>query len=244
MSPGGPSRRRLLAGLGGAALVAALPRPARADAWARWPLPAVVDPPRHQALNALVVDTLRSYGFGTLDYRWAPGMHVDGTTRDLHYRGVQLAEAAPDGAVHCAGITFEVWLRALTAAGPPPGLGPAQLLALKEHWYVRTGDERGLAHGLVALGLGLPVPRLEDLAPGDLVQFWRNSGRGHCAVVVDHTRRRDGSPRGLACWSAQAASAGIGIRYVSPGPTEHQLAPGRLYGVRPVVPRPGAAARG
>ena len=84
-----------------------------------------------------------------------------------------------------------------------------------------------------------------DLLPGDLVQFWRNSGNGHSAVFVAHTRYRSGALRGLVFWSAQGASEGLGYRMVSFGQGVHQLpAEGGLYGVRATDhPHTSAAAR-
>lgn len=227
------TRRRVLTGLAAACGVASWP--SRGEAWDQWPEP---NPPPIQGaatLNRTLMAVVRGYGFGTAHpYLWVPGTHEDGTTRDLSYRGVLVAKARDDGAVHCTGLTFEVWLQALEQVGAPEGLSAAGVLALKETWYVRDGERAGVAAGLARLGLGRRIDRIDELQPGDLVQFWRNSGKGHCAVVVDHRRRSDGSVRGLAVWSAQAASQGIGIRFATVGGGEHHVA--ELYGVRPTVP--------
>ncbi len=228
------NRRRLVqGGLGLAAMLWARP----SGAWDPWVAPDIPPEPGFLPLNGAILRLVREYDFGAANpYRWAPGMHVDGTTRDLSYGGVPLARASADGAIHCSGITFEVWLRALLRAGVPTDLSADALLQLKEHWYVRGGDERGLARGLLDLRLGLSQHTLDAMRPGDLIQFWRNSGKGHSAVVIEHRLNRAGGVRGLAVWSAQGISEGIGIRYVSVGPGEHQIAAGRWYGVRPVVP--------
>jgi len=200
-----------------------------------WKTPQLLPVPGRTPLNPHIIDLARSYPFGDRHpYIWTPGTHTDGTTRDLQVRGTPVATRSSDGAIHCSGITFEVWLRALEQVGVPSSLTAEEVLRMKETWYVRDGGRLGPVEALSSRGLGLRVDRIEDLQPGDLVQFWRNSGKGHSAIFVHHRHRRDGSVRGLAFWSAQSASAGIGIRYASFGPGEHQLE--SLYGVRPVVP--------
>lgn len=190
-----------------------------------------------EPLGQRIMHLVESYPTGAAHpYRWVPGTHTDGTSRDLFFRGVPLAVNDGDPAVHCAGLTFEVWWQALEAAGPPGWLSPEQVLALKERWYVRDGGEQGMVAALVDLGLGLRVSDWRELQPGDLIQFWRNSGKGHSAVFVDHRRDSTGAPRSMVYWSAQASSEGIGRRYVSIGEAEHQINPSRMYAVRPIRP--------
>lgn len=227
------SRRATLLGLAGLGVVGVGARPAAA--WDQWPSPSLPPMPGQRPLNSAVLEVVRGYAFGDAHpYTWVPGTHTDGTTRDLHYQGITVARAAADGGIHCSGITFEVWLRALERVGPPAWLSPADVLGMKDTWYVRDGGRLGPVAALTRRRLGLSIERLDDLRPGDLVQFWRHSGKGHSAVFLDHRRRRDGSVRGLAFWSAQSASAGIGIRYASLGVGEHHLA--AVHGVRPVSP--------
>lgn len=190
-----------------------------------------------EALGARIMEIVDRYPTGSAHpYLWTPGTHTDGTSRDLVFRGVALARNDGSPAVHCAGLTFEVWWQALEAAGPPGWLTAEQVLALKERWYVRDGGDQGMAAALVELGLGEPVDDWRELRPGDLMQFWRNSGKGHSAVFVQHRLDRSGAPRSMIYWSAQASSEGIGRRYVSVGPAEHQINAARLYAVRPIQP--------
>lgn len=228
MGSGRLSRRSMVVGLVGMLPGAAL-------AWSGWPAPELSPMPGLRPLNHHVLDVVRTYPFGsTHPYVWVPGTHTDGTTRDLFFRGAQVAEGSSDVGIHCSGITFEVWLRALERAGAPAWLSPATVLSIKETWYVRDGGRLGPVEALSSRRLGLRRDRLEDLQPGDLVQLWRNSGRGHTAVFLKHRKRRDGSIRGLAFWSAQSSSAGIGIRYASMGTGADHLA--TIHGVRPVSP--------
>ncbi len=221
-------RRTLLMGMG---VLAATP----ALAWERWPSPTLTPMPGLRPLNKDVLDLVRSYPFGNAHpYVWTPDDHTDGTTRDLNYRGVALARVHASRGVHCSGITFEVWMRALQRVGVPSWLTPDELLAMKHTWYVRDGNPHGPVSALASRGLGVVLQHLDELQPGDFVQFWRNSRRGHSAVFLDHRRSRDGRAIGLAFWSAQSASNGIGIRFARFGSGADHLS--SLHGVRPVCP--------
>lgn len=195
-----------------------------------------------EPLNPYVLDVVSSYpADGRWPYAWSPNRHDDGVTRALSWRGQILARPDARSSIHCSGITYEVFVRALAAASAALGEAlrapsAALLLDLKETWYVRDGSERGPVAALIRAGLGEPVERLQDLQPGDFVQFWRNSGKGHSAVFIRHRNLRDGVPRGMEYWSAQSSSGGIGRRYVSEGNATSQIGPGQLFGVRPVLP--------
>jgi hypothetical protein len=193
-------------------------------------------------INEHIVAVLQGYPLdGRIPYAWRAGEHLDGVTRALSWQGTLVAAPSPAGAVHCSGITFEVYVQALERAqGGQRGLSSAALLSLKESWYVRDGRRAGPAGALLAAGLGQSIDRVEDLKPGDIVQFWRNSGRGHSAIVTGHTYRRSGAVRGIEFWSAQSSSGGLGRRFVSVGPSEHQITPGQLFAVRPTLPTPAA----
>lgn len=192
--------------------------------------------PVARELNDAILRALRTYSAGAAHpYVWARGVNTDGVTQTLHWRGTLLAAPEADGGVHCSGITYEVYLRALAeVVGEDPGPSAETLLAMKDTWYVRTGDVQGPVSALVDAGLGQRVEGLAALKPGDIVQFWRNNGKGHSVVFINHTRNGDGSLRGMVYWSAQGTSGGIGMRKVSPGPDINQIAEGKLYGVRAV----------
>lgn len=192
-------------------------------------------------LNKTVLRLLESYPTdGTYTYYWKRGQHTDGTSRTLRWGDTLLAEGSPAGQVHCSGITWELWLRALDESGGAAVLQPQisgdELLALRATWYVEDGSLGGPVDALTRRGLAQRVDRLEDLRPGDFVQFWRNSGKGHSAVFIDHIRNADGSARGMIYWSAQQSSGGLGKRRVSVGDGEFQIAPGRLHGARAILP--------
>ncbi len=188
-------------------------------------------------LNPLILDLIAEYPLGeALPYAWIRGQDTDGVSQLVQWDGVTLAAPSAVPGVHCSGITFEVFIRALSQRSDPTAISPAQLLALKEAWYNREESETGPVDALIQQGLGERVETLEELQPGDFVQFWRNNGNGHSAIFIQHTTTRSGAVRGMVFWSAQASSGGLGYRRVSVGSGEFQIAPGRLYGVRAVEP--------
>lgn len=229
--------------LGSALAATSLAAPAPAPPAPAAPAPVVSAPAKPApvasvALNQAILDVVNTYARdGSNPYAWSRGVNTDGVSQELWWRGTLLAAPETGGGIHCSGITYEVYLRALAAAvGEDAGPDAETLLAMKDTWYVRDGNDRGPVAALVEAGLGEAVPGLAGLKPGDLVQFWRNSGKGHSVVFINHTRNSDGSLRGMVYWSAQGTSGGVGMRRVSPGLDVNQIAPDRLYGVRPVWP--------
>jgi hypothetical protein len=205
------------------------------------PITSPPDPnqPPAETLNERILRLVDGYPAGpTHSYGWERGEDTDGTSVDLIWQGVPLALADSDGSVHCSGITFEVYLRALADALADGAAAPtaAQLQGIKERWYIRDGSDGGPVDALVDAGLGWRVPTFAELQPGDLVQFWRNSGKGHTAVFMRRRVTGDPTLQSMAYWSAQATSEGIGVRFKSVGDAVDQIAAGRLYGVRAIVP--------
>ena len=190
-----------------------------------------------QPLNSHVLALVSSYPLdGRHPYSWHPDRHTDGVSQALSWRGTPLGEPDAERSVHCSGITFEVYIQALSRGLRSEGPTSATLLELKEDWYIRQGTRSGPVDALVSRGMGLPIERLGDLQPGDFVQFWRNNGNGHSAIFIEHTRYRSGTPRGMVFWSAQGSSGGLGYRRVSLGEGESQIQPESLYGVRAIAP--------
>ncbi len=194
----------------------------------------------HRALNDAILSIVASYPLdGRYPYGWVRGEDTDGVSQALLWQGVPLGMPDDARSVHCSGITFEVYVQALSRSrhGDPTA---ASLLALKESWYIReegtVAVKTGPVEALVSRGLGVAVDSLDALQPGDFVQFWRNNGNGHSAVFIEHTRYRDGTIRGLVFWSAQGSSGGLGYRRVSLGEGDSQISPGSLHGVRAIEP--------
>ncbi len=194
----------------------------------------------HRPLNDAILSLVGSYPLdGRYPYGWVRGEDTDGVSQPLTWQGTTLGLPDEARSVHCSGITFEVYVQALSRSRSG-GLTAAELLALKESWYIREeasiAVKTGPVDALVSRGLGVAVGSLEDLKPGDFVQFWRNNGNGHSAIFIEHTRYRDGTIRGLVFWSAQGSSEGLGYRRVSIGEGDFQISPGNLHGVRAVAP--------
>ena len=191
----------------------------------------------YRPLNDQIVALVGSYPLdGRHPYGWVPDQHTDGVSQPLVWEGVTLGEPDEERSVHCSGITFEVYVQALSQSAPVQPPTGEMLLDLKEDWYIRQGTRSGPVDALASRGLGVPIATLDDLQPGDFVQFWRNNGNGHSAIFIEHTRYRSGAVRGLVFWSAQGSSEGLGYRRVSIGSGESQVSPGNLYGVRAIAP--------
>ena len=212
--------------------VSPAPRPAPEQAPAVAPV-ARPAPAEAITLNQAILDEVHAVHAEGAPYVWSKGVNTDGVTQEVWWRGTLLAAPEASGGIHCSGVTFEVYVRALArVVGEDNGPSVEAMKALKEAWYVRDGGEQGPVGALVDAGLGDRVVGLAALQPGDLVQFWRNNGKGHSVVFMGPTRNSDGSVRGLVYWSAQGTSGGIGMRRTSPGPDINQINPNRLYGVR------------
>lgn len=221
-----------------AATVTPTPAPAPPAAPVQRPVAHSAPAVEARPLNDLILSVVSQYAADTQHpYVWARGVDTDGVTRELLWQGTVLAEPDADGGIHCSGITYEVYLRALAlAGGEERGPDAETLRAMKDTWYVRDGDEQGPVDALVKAGLGDRVSSFAALKPGDIVQFWRNSGKGHSVIFIRHTLNSDGSLHGMIYWSAQGTSGGVGMRRVSAGSDINQITPGRLYGVRALRP--------
>lgn len=205
------------------------------------PMPALPQAPAVAAapLNEAILDILSGYPLGdAIPYVWFRGHHTDGVSQPLRWQGETLAAPEAQVGVHCSGITFEVYVRAMLATEGDGRQTPDQMQALKTTWYNEDGSRGGPVDALVSQGLGEPITDLAALEPGDLVQFWRNNGNGHSAIFIEHTYWRSGAVRGMIYWSAQSASEGIGYRRISMGSRPDQFSEGGLLGVRAMAVLP------
>lgn len=180
-------------------------------------------PPGEQ-LNPYVLDVVHSYPLdGSHGFHWPKSGSWEGTTRDVVYAGRKLTQGDPERRSYCCGLTFEVYVRALLAAGKGPTsavdgdtLHELRLRFFGDSKIVR--ERRKLAQwGLESLGLGHAIVDLEDARAGDFVQFWRHGGSGHSAVFVNWVRRQ-GEIAGLTYWSTQSTTQGIGYHTEWIGP--------------------------
>jgi hypothetical protein len=177
-----------------------------------------------EALNQFVLDGLRSYPTdGSRGFHWPKSGTWEGTTQDVVYAGHKLTTGDPQQRSYCCGLTFEVYVNALLAAGggPVEGLSAETLHELRLRFFgdskVARERRRLSQFGLESLGLGKSITDLEKAQAGDFVQFWRHSGSGHSAIFVNWVWKK-GEIVGLTYWSTQSSTRGIGYHTESIGP--------------------------
>ena len=180
-----------------------------------------------------------SYGYWWPDdsYGWY------GTTRDIHYDGVLVAEGDPDNQSYCVGLTWEVFMRAFQEAdamsggdGTLNGMSVNDLNEFRIDWFIRKLWGDGNVDALENYGLGERVTSLEDARPGDVVQFWRNSGSGHNNIFIEWVRDNNDTITGLTYWSTQGSTDGIGYNTEYFGSSGSTINPSYLFLARPSMP--------
>ncbi len=190
--------------------------------------------------NTTTMNLLEAYPTdGTHDYAW-DGSYA-GTTQDIWYLDTLVAEANAARSCYCVGITWELYMRAYQRilGGSDAYLNDMdvdELYEFRTDWYVRDLWGAGASEAMELRGLGEEVTDLEDVQPGDFVQFWRNSGSGHSVVFIDWERNGDGDIDGIYYWSCQGSTDGLG--YVSEyfGSGSSSIDPGYLFVGRAWMP--------
>ncbi len=193
----------------------------------------------------LMVDILETYPTnGSYGYWWPDDSYGwYGTTRDIYYLDQLVAEGDPDHQSYCVGLTWEVFMRAFEEAdamtggsGSLNGMSVADLNEFRIDWFIRDLWGDGNVDALENYGLGERVTSLEDARPGDVVQFWRNSGSGHNNIFIEWVRDTDDSIVGLTYWSTQGTTDGIGYNTEYIGSGSSDINPSYIFLARPYMP--------
>ncbi len=167
--------------------------------------------------NAIVVGYLETYATdGSNGYYWPSGSDWSGTTRDIWYQEVLVAEGDRDGRCFCVGLTWEVYMRAWEEVdrstggdGSINGVSVDDLYVFRTDWFVRELDGAGPSEAFEHYGVGEELTDVSKFLPGDFVQFWRHSGSGHNVIFVDWLVE-GGDIVGLEYWSTQSSTDGVG----------------------------------
>ncbi|NJL72126.1 MAG: hypothetical protein HC888_11365 [Candidatus Competibacteraceae bacterium] len=109
-----------------------------------------------------------------------------------------------------------------------------KITEFREDFYGVSGNRRTFVDALVSRDLGIEVAPKGAL-PGDLVQFWRNSGSGHAVVFLGWVSDDDGKPITILYWSVQSQT-GISRNSESIGMSRHEVDPDGIYVVRAFAP--------
>lgn len=201
--------------------------------------------PLDSDFNNLVVDILETYPTdGSYDYYWPSNSDWLGHPNDIYYLGQLYSEGDTQDRSYCVGLTFEVFMRAFDEAdrmtggdGSLNGMSIADLDDMRILWFIVNlyGDEN--VDALEDYGLGERVTDLNDAQPGDIVQFWRNSGSGHNNIFIEWIRNNNGDITGLTYWSTQGSTGGIGYNTEYFGSSGSTIDPSYVFLARPYMPQ-------
>ena len=154
--------------------------------------------------NDQVNDILAAYPTdGSYGYYWPEEGGWAGTTRDVWYLDLLMASGDVYRRSYCVGLTWEVFMAAYDelrdATGAPESMNSMDaddMIEFRIDWYVRKLYGAGVVDAVERFGLGHGVTDLEEVRPGDFLQFWRNSGSGHSSVFIDWERDALGAIEG------------------------------------------------
>ncbi len=225
-----------------------------ADGAASDTLSITVEPeenPEVSDFNAVVMRYLETYPTdGTNGYYWPSGSDWNGTTRDIWYRDVLVAEGDAEGRCYCVGLTWEVYMRAWDDVdrstggdGTINGMEVADLDTFRVDWYVRDLDGAGPSVAMDHYGVGEEITDASKLRPGDFVQFWRHSGSGHNVVFIDWLTDGDGEITGIEYWSTQSSTDGVGYNSESFGSSGSKIDRNLVFAGRGWMPADWVAWR-
>ena len=175
-------------------------------------------------LNKYVLEVIETYPLGKGNYPYLLNndyANYNGVTKTLTYQGKTLLKAHPSGnrASHCVGITFEVFFRAMQERnrqlGIPMddfnGLNWDNLFDFAMNWYVASGSKQtnNIVLAVEKYGIGRGIHRLEEVQPGDFIDFNRENRTGHTVIFINWIKEVDGRVIGLRYWSSQGSTGGI-----------------------------------
>ncbi|WP_028306361.1 hypothetical protein [Desulfitibacter alkalitolerans] len=174
-------------------------------------------------LNAYVLDVIKNYEIGKYPYLLNNDYkNYNGVTTNLYYKDKLLLKAHPSGnrASHCTGITFEVFFKAMQERNKRLGLDPNDFNGMSWNelfdfvllWYMADGAQK--SNSVIAVekyGIGKGVKNLEEVRPGDFIQFSRTNNTGHIGVFLEWVRE-DSRIIGFRYWSSQESTRGINYR--------------------------------
>lgn len=217
-----------------------------ADGTASDTLGITVEPeetPEVSDFNSVVMKYLSTYPTdGTNGYYWPSGSDWSGTTRDIWYQDVLVAEGDPQGRCYCVGLTWEVYMRAWEEVdrttggdGSINGLGVDDLYTFRVDWFVRELDGPGPSFAMENYGVGEEITDPAKLLPGDFLQFWRHSGSGHNVIFVDWVKQ-GGEIVGFDYWSTQGSTDGVAYNTEYFGSSGSSVDPNLLYAGRGAMP--------
>jgi len=173
-------------------------------------------------LNNYVLNVIKTYEIGRYPYLLNNDYeNYNGVTENLYYQGELLLKAEPNGSMasNCTGITFEVFFKAMQQRNKALGLSPDDFNGLTKDelfdmaltWFVAKGPktQSNLAVAVEKYNFGTKLTNLEDLLPGDFIDFNRENNTGHAGIFLNWIREGN-KIIGFRYWSSQGSTNGIG----------------------------------
>lgn len=156
-------------------------------------------------MNEKILEIIKRYPTdGTHNYYWVN--NFDGSTEDVYYKGALILRGDHLKRTYCAGLTFEVFLKACIELNIDLGT-VENVRKMKREWFVATGKRKGPVDAIVPQFAN--SVDLKKAKPGDFCQFWRKNGSGHSVIFL---KENNGF---LKYWSTQPSTNGIGERIES-----------------------------
>lgn len=191
-------------------------------------------------LNPLLIEVIEDYPRDGR-FRVLPSAEINtsmGTTQDLYYLGKRRIIGDSQRRSYCSGLMLEAYLRACALYSPNfvlPTVGDRDFVEFRREFYGFYGDERTLVGALTDRGLAIEVESVQDAIPGDFIQFWRNSGSGHSAVLMDAQFDQEGMPLELEFWSVHQET-GVSFKRETVGDDHRMIDANRIFIARAFVP--------
>lgn len=185
-------------------------------------------------LNQAVLDEAYAFSDGG---GYDTGCEGTGVPEKITWRGIVLLEKANNGS-YCCGFTFAVFMRIAAQHGLLDGLYLDDIWQFHREWYGADGQggDRLMVEAIVSRGIGIYVP-VDELEPGDFVQYWTVQGAGHSCIFLNYIES-NGQRIGIKYRSSQIHTEGIGdaIAYFSLRNSQNgasgEIDPNRTYGAR------------
>jgi hypothetical protein len=154
-----------------------------------WARPEAHKAPYHNmsALNPFVIQAVQEYPQDR-SVKVVPTKEAANTlgfSRDIIVNSRKVFPASTIGS-HCSGFTMEVYFRAMAISqgrdSPAMDTLNRRFADFRKKWAGVDGNRQTLVRALTEYKLGTAI-RIEDVKPGDFIQFWRNNGTGHSAIL-------------------------------------------------------------
>lgn len=163
-----------------------------------------------------------------------------GVSEDVYFLDKKVASAEEQPCIYCIGFIFQMYMKTLNEfmkENELKTIGKLNKNNVKDfrRTFYGVRSKKTCVQALTQYGLGVEIPNISLAKPGDLIQFWRDFGNGHCVILTSLDEDFDGV-NGINFWSAQRSTKGVSYNTEYLIEEGGHIDPGKIYIVRPVVP--------